>query len=185
MENPIKFHFRERKAAQAAARLLLRHGGPMQRERLVGLLYLADRRALLETGYPTTGDDWIAGTVGPALRNIAALIAAEERCHSHWSAYVAPCASNRVIHAGNVQDQELSEYDCELLDDILDEYGGLAEPQLRAHLERLPECRRPSGDAHAIDPREVLLANGFSPDHINDIAKQADALRDIAALSAG
>lgn len=185
MEIAIKFHFRERKAGQAAARLLLRHGGPMGCERLVGLLYLADRRALLETGYPTTGDDWIAGGSGPTLRNVAELLAAGERCRSAWSEHVVACGPNEVIHAGNAQDHELSVYDCDLLDDILDEFGSMSEPQFTAHLECLPEYDRPSLGSHPIDPCAVLLASGFSPDHIDDIAKQADALHDIATLSAG
>lgn len=185
MEIAIRFHFRERKAGQAAARLLLRHGGPMRRERLATLLYLADRRALIETGYPTTGDDWIAGSNGPTLRNIAELLAAGERCRSAWSEHVVACGSNEVIHAGKAQDHELSIYDCDLLDDILNEFGSMGEPQFTAHLECLPEYDRSNHESRPIDIREVLLANGFSPDHINDIAKQADALHDIATLSAG
>ena len=73
MTFPITFHFDERKAAQAAAWLLRRHGRPLDAARLATLLYLVDRRAVLESGGPTTGDAWIATEHGPSLRRIAEL----------------------------------------------------------------------------------------------------------------
>ena len=46
----MRFVFDERRAAQAAARLLDKHGGTMPWLKLVKLLYLADRAALVEGG---------------------------------------------------------------------------------------------------------------------------------------
>ena len=51
----MKFVFDERKAAQAAAHLLHRHGGPMPYIKLIKLLYLADRRGLRRDGSPGYG----------------------------------------------------------------------------------------------------------------------------------
>ena len=48
----MEFFFDERKAAQAASVLLERHGGSMPYIKLIKLLYLADREALIESGLP-------------------------------------------------------------------------------------------------------------------------------------
>lgn len=51
----IRFVFNERKAAQAAAFLLRLADGQMDAHQLMTMLYLADREALLDRGYPITG----------------------------------------------------------------------------------------------------------------------------------
>lgn len=59
MEDPIKFVFDDRKAAQAAAYLLKLNGGKMDYRRLITLLYLADREMLLKHGRTITGDEFV------------------------------------------------------------------------------------------------------------------------------
>ena len=46
--------FNEAKATQAAARLLFLRGGTMSYVKLIKLLYLADREALIRWGRPVT-----------------------------------------------------------------------------------------------------------------------------------
>lgn len=61
----MKQVFNERKAAQAAAYLLHKAEGTMDYRQLMALLYLADRRSLIETGHSITGDEarWEPGEV--------------------------------------------------------------------------------------------------------------------------
>ena len=66
----VEFIFDERKAAQAAAHLLRRHGSSMPYIKLIKLLYLADRQSLIETGYTITGDQLVAMSDGPALNRV-------------------------------------------------------------------------------------------------------------------
>jgi uncharacterized phage-associated protein len=56
----VRFPFDERKAAQAAAYLLKKHDGRLNFMKLIKLLYLADRKSLLENGKPITGDRMLA-----------------------------------------------------------------------------------------------------------------------------
>ena len=183
MELPVTFHFRERKAAQAAARLLRRHGRPMPSERLAALLYLADRRALLETGLPVTGDRWIPTHRGPAPKRVLQLLDAPAGASAIWSGYVASCPDRTAIPADDHDDGQLSDYDRQLLDDTHDQFGPIGETALTAHLQALPEWCNPSSEPEPIDPRAILRTAGRHPDHINDIAKQSDAARDLAALA--
>ncbi len=183
MELPVKFHFRERKAAQAAARLLRRHARPMPAERLAALLYLADRRALLETGLPVTGDRWIPTHRGPAPQRVLQLLDAPPAASAIWSGYISSCPDRTAIPANDQDDGQLSDYDRQLLDDTHDQFAPITEPALTAHLQALPESCNPSSKPEPIDPRAILRAAAFPPDHINDIAKQSDASRDLAPLA--
>ena len=62
----MRFIFQEEKAAQAAGYLLNKY--PSKSHNLMALLkmlYLADRMALVETGYPITGDRMVSMPNGP------------------------------------------------------------------------------------------------------------------------
>ena len=67
---PIRFPFNERKALAAATHLLAKNDGCMPYMRLLKLLYLADRAALMEYGRPITGDRYVAMKLGPVLSNV-------------------------------------------------------------------------------------------------------------------
>jgi len=58
MPEPIRFAFDEKKAAQAAAYLLKLNGGTMDRRKLLMMLYMADRKMLVEHGRTITGDEF-------------------------------------------------------------------------------------------------------------------------------
>src|SRR4051812_9596906 len=60
VKGPIKMRisFNEQKATQAAARLLELRGGRISYLKLIKLLYLADREALLQWGRPITTDSY-------------------------------------------------------------------------------------------------------------------------------
>ena len=63
----MRVKFDARKTAQAACQLIQLNDGTMNYMVLVKLLYLADRRALIETGVPVTGDRMVAMPHGPVL----------------------------------------------------------------------------------------------------------------------
>jgi hypothetical protein len=63
----MQLTYREPKAAQAAALLLQRAGGTMNHMKLIKLLYLADRRALVQWGRPITFDYYVSMPHGPVL----------------------------------------------------------------------------------------------------------------------
>ena len=58
--------YREDKATQAAARLLRLAGGKLNHMKLMKLLYLADRRALIQWGRPITFDWYVSMPHGPS-----------------------------------------------------------------------------------------------------------------------
>ena len=180
----MEFVFDEQKAAQAAAYLLRRHGGPMPVMTLLHLLYLLDRRQLIETGSPATGDRLLATPYGPVPARILDLLtwgSRDER--SPWREHVAPPADHCVTVAAPETGDELtdygrlSEYDHEVMGALLDKFGALDQWALAGHLRALPEWSDPGCGATEIDPRSILVGAGYSNDELEHAEEQAAAVR--------
>ena len=172
----MRFVFDERAAAQAAAWLLRRHAGPMPSIALIKLLYLADRRSFVETGYPITGDRLVATPHGPMLGNILDLTAWGSRGEcSAWSELVTAPSDYRVAATGPATGDDLadygalSDYDRDLLDAIHDEYGTMDCQALTDVTRALPEWRDPGESSVPIDPRDILRATGYADDQIAQV----------------
>src|SRR5260370_12146701 len=73
----VNLPFNERKATEAAAHLLKLRGGRMSYMKLIKLLYLADREALLRFGCPITTVRYVSIDRGPVLSRVLNLISEE------------------------------------------------------------------------------------------------------------
>ena len=82
--------FDERKTTQLAARFLAEADNRMEYIRLIKLLYIADREALRNWGYPLTGDEYYSLKHGPIVSNVYDLITADPNYvnRSYWSSYI-------------------------------------------------------------------------------------------------
>lgn len=180
----MEFIFNERKTAQAAARLLSRHGGAMPYIKLMKLLYLADRRALIDTGYPITGDRMVSMRHGPVLSQVLDFITwgyFDER--SIWPRYVSPKDGWDVRLVGSPDTDELSEYEIEVLDEIDEAFGNLDRWDLVKYTHTLPEWV-PTQSSLDIDARVILREAGKSDDEIEEIAAQATSVRSFKKMFA-
>ena len=82
--------FKQAKTTQLACEFLRLAGGRMSYMKLIKLLYLVDRRSLLERGVPVTYDRYVSMSHGPVLSETLALInygsgPSEE---SYWETHV-------------------------------------------------------------------------------------------------
>ncbi len=180
----MKFVFDERKAAQAAAHLLHRHGAPMPYIKLIKLLYLADRRAFVETGHPITGDRLVSMENGPVLSNVLDLIRQTGGGGSSvWHEYVSDPDAYAVTAVCPVEldeiDDELSDYERSLLDAIFREYGDTNEWDLVDYTHTLPEWTDPKGSSAPIDPRRILKSEGFTKKEIAKVESEVTAFHDL------
>ena len=180
----MQFVFDERKAAQAAAHLLHRHGGPMPYIKLIKLLYLADRRAFIETGHPITGDRLVSLDNGPVLSNVLDLIRQTgRRGPSAWREYVSAPEGYAVTAACPPEldeaDDELSEYDRSLLDAVFGEFGETNQWDLVAYTHTLPEWADPQGSSSAIDPKVILESAGLTQTQIAGVEREVTAFHDL------
>jgi hypothetical protein len=173
----VRFPFNERKAAQAAAYLLKRHDGRLNYMKLIKLLYLGDRKALLDCGKPITGDRMVSMPKGPVLSGILELInwgqKREEPCA--WLEYVSPPEQYEVRLLNDSSDLDLlSERECLVLDDVDAAYGKVDKWSLAELGCELPEWRDPQGSCLPIDPADILRAESRCEQEIQHVAEDAE-----------
>ena len=170
--------FREDKATQAAALLLRLRGGSMSYLKLLKLLYLADRRALLEWGRPITFDSYVCMDNGPVLSNTYRLITIEPDPHNptYWSRYVsAPKEFEVELLDQSPPTDQLSRAEEELLNEVFERYGKASRWELVNLAHGLPEWRNPEGSTLPIEYRHILQAEGRSDDEIRAIEEGIEA----------
>ena len=102
--------FNETKATQAAARLLTLRGGIMSYVKLIKLLYLADREALIRWGRPITTDRYVSLDNGPVVSRIYDLIRDEPPPNSFpiWRKFISDPENYEVRLLGDPGSGELS-----------------------------------------------------------------------------
>lgn len=150
----------------------------MSHLKLVKLLYLADREALLRWGRPVTTDRYVSMDQGPVVSRIFGLISNEPAPddHSFWREHIATIGwdARLLSNAGN---DELSPAEEELLTAIFSEHGCKSRWQLREETQALPEWRDPDSGTLPISYADILWAGGKSE------AEAVEVLEELQALS--
>jgi uncharacterized phage-associated protein len=158
----MNLRYHQERATQAAARLLKLRGGTMSYMKLLKLLYLADRRALLEHGRPITFDRYVSMDHGPVLSQTYNLIVSEEQPgrHTYWRRYISEPRGYEVTLLGDAPNGELSTAQERILDEVFAEFGTMGRWQIVDYLHTLPEWEDPQGSSIPIALRDVLRGGG-------------------------
>jgi uncharacterized phage-associated protein len=180
----VNLPFNERKATEAAAHLLKLRGGRMSYMKLIKLLYLADREALLRFGCPITTDRYVSMDRGPVLSRVLNLITEEKEpaSQSLWTNAISEPDHYEVHLNKEIEPEELSDAEIELLDEIFRQYGQLDRWSLIKITHDLPEWVDPHGSAIPISYRDILLNAGKSPAEIKVIEQELAALATSSSL---
>ena len=174
----MRLKYREDKATQAAAKLLLLEGGEMNYMKLLKLLYLADRRALVQWGRPITFDSYFSLDHGPVLSFTYNNISAEPGPgrDSYWHRHIGAPHDYKVALASEAPSDELSAAELEVLELTYRKFGHMDQWELRDYThQHLPEWTDPDGSSHPIDLSDILLAEGWSDDEIREIEESLQA----------
>jgi uncharacterized phage-associated protein len=176
--------FNEKKATQAAAHLLKLRGGKMSYLKLIKLLYLADRKALTRWGRPISTDRFVSMDRGPVLSRVLDLVTDgdDPDAPSIWASFISEPANYEVRLKNDPSDDELSDAEIGVLDEIFKEFGTWSRWELVRFAHTLPEWKDPQGSAIPIRISDILKAEGKSPleisaveDELSELA-QADLL---------
>lgn len=172
----MRTRFREEKATQAAMRLLKLRGGTMSHLKLIKLLYLLDRAALVRWGRPVTYDSYFAMPHGPVLSfTLDRINEPEVSAGSYWDRYIAPKRDHEVsLRGGECPRDQLSAAELALIDEIFEEYGHKSRWELRDFTHTLPEWQDPRGSSRRIDPADILRCEGFSEEEIRGVASDLE-----------
>lgn len=181
-----RLRFNERKATQAAAYLLRLRGGRMSYMKLIKLLYLADREALLRWGRPITTDRYVSMDRGPVLSHVLALTTEQDdpEAPSVWCATIGEPKNFEVQLKGEADSDEMSDAETQLLEQIFAEHGALGRWELVKLCHDLPEWKDPHGSAIPISYRDILKAGGKSELEIAAVEDELDQLADADLLLA-
>lgn len=172
----MRFAFDEHRAAQAASILLERAGGSMDYLKLVKLLYLADRAALIETEAPITRDHYASMIHGPTPCQVLELILQEHPPEdSIWHRYVKRQYFEASL-CGGAESNQLSEFDVGMLNDIYETFGKLRPSQVVCQTQALPEWQDPGDSSIPIDPVDILRYAGYSDYAIGLVTDNAEAV---------
>lgn len=176
----MRFVYNPLKAAQAAAKIIKIHGGPIDTLVLMKLLYLADREALLDSGYTITGDAMVSMPHGPVLTNVLDCMTCNE---SPWRDYVKE-RQNHLLALENQDpnDDELSEYEIGILEEIHQMYGHLGPWEIRKMTHALPEYEDPKGSSSRIEPSDILKFSGRSQKDIETLTGEVESLYAVSRL---
>jgi uncharacterized phage-associated protein len=152
--------FNEAKATQAAARLLNLRGGTMSYVKLVKLLYLADREALIRWGRPITTDRFVSLDIGPVVSRIYDLIRDEPAPNSFgiWRKFISDPLGYEVHLLGDPGSGELSRPELELIDEVFAQHGRHDRWTVVDYTRSQPEWTYPDGGALTIEYRDILKA---------------------------
>jgi uncharacterized phage-associated protein len=181
----MELRFNQKKTTQAAARFLKLAGGRMNYMKLIKLLYLADRGALLGWGRPVSGDKYFLMKLGPVLSEVHDLITEVPRPGEEvfWRAHISPPSNYEVELKAEAGDDELSTAEEKLMDEIFAAYGRYEPFDLVDLLHKtLPEWKEIKSGRVPLEYREILRAGGTPPEAIEEIESELESLRLIESV---
>lgn len=180
----MEFAFNERKTAEAAAHLLHMAGGSMDLLVLLKLLYLADRRTLIERGMPITGDRMVSMKKGPVLARVYDATKGKYVAMPSWETFVSmpkegdPSKRVRLLEEPPAEGR-LSNYEIAVLQDIHTQHGHDDKWDLSDLTHKLPEYRDPGDSRLPIDPKVILRSAGKTEEEIawtDELARTSRAM---------
>ena len=171
--------FNERRATEAAARFLKLRGGRMSYLKLIKLLYMLDREALLRWGRPVTTDRYVSMDNGPVVSRIYDLAPGTDPT---WRHYISAPQEYEVALICEPETKELSRAEEELIEGIFASFGKLNRWDLVRISHDLPEWLDPNGSAIPIEYRDILRAGNKTESEIAAVEAELESLAATEAL---
>jgi uncharacterized phage-associated protein len=166
----MTFAYNPKKATQAVAYLVSLNNGQMELWRMLKLIYLFDRRSLVETGSTITGDvlDNLphGGTPSQIYDNTKSH--RDKRFKDAiWQQYLTESVNNEIrLQNEKFSTDELSEFERDLIRQTWEKFGKLSNSKLYDVVHSLPEFEDPEGSSTRIDPEEILRHEKWTDDDI-------------------
>ncbi len=180
--------FNERKVAQMAAFFL---GQPpecrMSHLKLMKLLYLSDREAMREFGWPISGDQLVSMPHGPVLSQTLNLMDGDvESMPGGWEDLISDKEDHELSLRGpiHVTDlDELSPAEIDVLKGVWAKFGSMGKWEIRdwTH-QHCAEWQDPRGSSIAIEYETLARAVGYDREAAGELAAQIRTQQEIDRL---
>jgi len=150
--------FNSIKATQFASVFLKLNGGKMNYMKLIKLMYIADRKALLTMGNPISTDRYVSMDRGPVLSRIYNFISEEGSEGSFWHQHIKNQPQYQVSLVQDPGSDQLSIAESDLVQRVDYEFKEKDQWEMVDYVHTLPEWVNPNGSAIPIEIRDILLA---------------------------
>lgn len=146
----------------------------MNYTKLIKLLYLADRRALIEWGFTVTGDKYVAMKNGPVLSRLFDLIKGKGngRAQALWGECFFISGNDLKGEKTNWPAETLSQLEEQILAETYERYKDKSFTQMirLVHDPKLcPEWSDPGDGATEISLGQILAASEITQDEVEQI----------------
>ena len=182
--------FNDRKAAQIAAFFLKASGGSINHMKLIKLMYLADRQALQNHGFPISRDRFVSMDHGPVLSQTLNLINGEMQSSDNgWKQWIGPRQGNSVKLLHEVTDRgsydELSDIDLEILASVWKSFGHMDRFDLVQYChDNCAEWEDPEGSSTPIPYARTLKAVGKTAADAEELASLIEGQNGLSRILA-
>ncbi len=185
--NEIRFKFNEKKTTQAASLFLKKNGGEMSYMKLIKLLYLADREALMLWERPLTGDTYFSMKRGPVLSNVLDIISngGDPENSSYWYKYISqPKNYNVELKEKELPETDtLSQREMDLIDELSEKFKDFDRwDMVKFCHDFLPEWEDVGDTRKSIEISNILKEVDKSPDEIKAIEEEVSNLNYIEKI---
>ncbi len=178
---PANFSFDEARATEIAAYLIQRTGkdGKLNYTKLLKLMYIVDRKALLEWMRPAVGGDYVSMNNGPVMSETYDLIKGASSGSGVWEGHIEKVGRYSVHLKHDPGTGHMTKALKRLIDGVIQEHGKKSYGQLIDYChDNYKEWKSPAGSSQAIAYEEILKVEGRL-DKINSLKREAKELRQI------
>lgn len=151
----------EKRVTQIASKFLKRHGGKIKYLKLIKLLYIVDREALRQHGYPLTGDQYFSLPHGPVVSEAQDLITDDPEFvnSDYWKNYIQT-KGNDVELVDEPPSDALSPVASQLIEEVDEQFGDYTRWELRDKTHDFAEWEDPGKGRLPITYKSILEAVG-------------------------
>lgn len=175
----LKSPYREDKAIEVASLFLQREGGRINYTKLIKLMYIVEREAILRWGYPVTCDDYYSLDNGPILSHTLDNITGNT-----YSPFPSPNWQHCIVREGydvrlkcNPPIRKLNRAELKLIDETYQQFGYMTYGQLIDWVHdpnNVPEWEYPNGSRLPIRIQTILRNAGYPETEIDLILAEID-----------
>lgn len=156
----IKFIFDETKATQAASYVLSLNGGRMNYMKLIKLLYLSDREAIMKWRNTITTDTYVSMPQGPVTSNIYDKIKlCTDDAGDEWSTYIRNTGNYNVQLVKEPSYNLLSRRELRAMEEVNRKFVSFSEFDMVKYChDELKEWHDPNGSSIYLAIEDILEA---------------------------
>lgn len=185
--SPVGFRFNEARATEIAAHLIERvgEGGVLNYTKLLKLMYLIDRRMLLEWKEPAVGGRYVSMNNGPLQSRTYDLIRNPALGTGIWGGHIERAGRFNVRLKSAPGTGHFNKALRRVIDEVLAEHGGKSFGDLIEYChDHCPEWQDPAGSSSEIAYEEIFTREDRAAEipalkrHAREVERLAEAFGD-------